>query len=97
MARLLFLVAIFFIGFGLFAPLLGIIPFTWLGLVFNVIFAILSIAMANILGNQEEILGKLDQLDDRQRLIPTQKKECTRCNHSYELDYISCPNCGYKQ
>jgi hypothetical protein len=62
------------------------------------IIAILCIALANILGNQEEILSKLQEHDDRQRrLLPAKTKVCTKCNNSYDFDYKSCPKCGNMQ
>lgn len=94
MAQLLFIIAIFLIGYAMFAPLLGVIPFTFVGLISNVIFAILFIALANILNNQSEIIDKLDYLEGGQRKQATEKKECTRCNYNYDIDYRSCPKCG---
>ena len=94
MVMVLFIGAIFIVGFAIFAPLIGIISFTWIGLIISIIFAVLFVALANILSNQAEILDKLDRQDNRQKLLPTEKKICEKCNHSYDIDYKSCPKCG---
>lgn len=83
-------------GYAAFAPILGIISFSWTLLIVNSIFAVLFIALAIILGNQEKILKKLDLQGTRQRkLLPA--KVCIKCNHTYDVDYKSCPKCGYKE
>ena len=94
MVWILFIVAVIIVGYAIFAPIFGVIPFSWTLLVINVIFATLFIALANILMNQAEILEKLDRQDRRQKLLPTEKKICDKCNHSYDADYKSCPKCG---
>lgn len=94
MIQLLFVISAILIGYTVFAPLLGVIQFTWIGLIFNFTLAILCVALAIILSNQGEILNKLDDLDERQRKFPRDKKACTRCDHSYDADYKSCPKCG---
>lgn len=95
MVWFLYFCAVIIICYASFAPMLGITTFSWTLLVINCIFAILFIALANILSNQAKILDKLDRLDKRQRLLPTEKKICEKCSHSYDIEYKSCPKCGY--
>jgi uncharacterized paraquat-inducible protein A len=94
MVFLLFLIAVLIIGYAIFAPIFSVIPFSWTLLIINLIFATLFVALANILSNQAEILNRLDRQDNRQKLLPTEKKVCEKCNHSYDIDYKSCPKCG---
>lgn len=94
MVWILYICGVIIICYAAFAPVLGIAPFSWGLLIVNCLFAVLFIALANILSNQEEILKKLDLQGNRQRkLMPT--KVCTKCNHSYDIDCNSCPKCGY--
>lgn len=98
MIKLLFIAAVFQIGFAIFAPLLRIMPFSWLGLINSIISAMLFIAAALILANQEEIISKLDKQEDKLRkLLSSEKKVCKKCNYSYDFNYKSCPNCGNKE
>ncbi|NLO08969.1 MAG: hypothetical protein GX129_03755 [Clostridiales bacterium] len=94
MVLILFLIATFIVGYAIFAPIFSVIPFSWTFLIFSLFFATLFVALANILSNQAEILDKLDRQDNRQKLLPTEKKVCGKCNHSYDIDYKSCPKCG---
>ncbi|NLK99263.1 MAG: hypothetical protein GX271_01230 [Clostridiales bacterium] len=95
MVWILYLCAVIIIGYAVFAPILGVIPFSFTLLMVNGVFAVLFIALANILSNQEEILNKLDHHENKLKLLSTEKKKCTKCNHSYDIDYKSCPKCGY--
>lgn len=95
MVWILYICAIVIIGYAAFAPILGIIAFSWTLLIVNSLFAVLFIALAIILGNQEEILKKLDLQGRQRKLLPT--KVCIKCNHIYDVDYKSCPKCGYEE
>lgn len=94
MVRFLYFCAVIIIFYASFAPILGITSFSWTLLVINCIFAVLFIALAKILSNQAEILDKLDRQDKRLKLLPTEKKICEKCSHSYDVEYKSCPKCG---
>lgn len=53
---------------------------------------------ALILANQEEILSKLNNQEEKLRsLLSSEKKVCKKCNYSYDFDYKSCPKCGNKE
>lgn len=94
MVQLLYYVAVFLVGYAAFAPIFGITGYSWTLLINNSIFAILSVALAKIIEKQNEILKKLDRQDDKLKWLPREKKLCEKCNHSYDMDYKSCPKCG---
>lgn len=98
MFKLLIFIAIFQIVLPLIGPILSIVPFSWLWVINSIVSAISIIALAVIYTNQEEIIDKLDRQEEKLRkLLSTEKKVCKRCNYSYDFDYKSCPNCGYRE
>lgn len=95
MVKILIGLAVLQIIMGLCATIFASLPVFWMGLISSIISAILIVALAIILSNQEDILYKLEQQEERLRkLSNNEKKVCTKCNYSYDIDYKSCPNCG---
>ena len=94
MVKLLIIAAVLQILLAIFGPILKIMPFSWLGLINSFISAILFIAVAVILSNQEDILDRIDRQEEKiRKILSHEKKVCKKCNYSYDLDYKSCPNC----
>ena len=63
----------------------------------GIALAIIFFALAKILENQETILYKLAHQEENQRRYQKQeKKTCPRCNKEYDIDFGSCPHCGYR-
>ena len=59
--------------------------------------AIIFFALAKILENQETILYKLLHQEEIQRKYQMQEKKiCPRRNKEYDIDFSSCPHCGYR-
>ena len=59
--------------------------------------AIIFFALAKILENQEAILHKLIHQEETQSKHQKQEKKiCPRCNRVHDIDFSSCPHCGYR-
>lgn len=68
------------------------------GVVGGIFAAAVFFGLAAILGGQEEIVYKLDNLNPRKSGYNlTDKITCTKCKKEYDPDYSSCPYCGFKE
>lgn len=70
--------------FGLIAGLLG-----------SGVLSLLFFAAARILENQEYIVKKLHDIQNKQQM-DINTVICEKCQKTYTGDYSSCPYCGYK-
>jgi uncharacterized paraquat-inducible protein A len=62
------------------------------------ITAAIFFALAMIMGNQEDIIYRLDRQEERMRRMLTKEKVvCPKCNYEHDSDYSSCPHCGYRE
>jgi len=71
--------------------LLGFIAVALGGFATSMIF----FALSRIIENQNIIINKLDyQYSQELKARNIDKKLCTKCNKTYDVDYTSCPHCG---
>ena len=82
------------------ALIVGIASGSFIGAIFGIIGGITSgiifFALAFILENQEDIIYKLNKLEEINKKT-RDKLTCNHCNHTYDDDYSSCPKCGHRE
>lgn len=73
-------------------------------LVGSITSAVIYFALGEILDNQEAIMSRIGQLEDRteQRLFTNNEKranvkKCQSCGREIEVDRASCPYCGGRE
>lgn len=88
------IVTIFSLGAGLFSgSFLGFIVYAAGGFTSAIIF----FALGKLLDNQQTILSVLLHQEEYQRKhLMQEKKTCSRCNKEYDIDFSSCPHCGFR-
>ncbi|GAA0309084.1 ribosomal protein S27AE [Gracilibacillus halotolerans] len=100
MQKTLNVIGIIFIVLGGITGIIGflsseIIVF-FLSVLGGVATGVFFIALSEIIDNQLHIIYQLQVHNERTKQLHMKHKTCPDCNHVFDEELLSCPNCGHR-